>query len=173
VHGIPGTRRLQEGDIVSIDTGIEVEDFFTDMARTVPVGDVSDVKRRLVEVARGSLEAGIAAVRAGDKLVHVSRAIQQFVESRGFSVVRDFVGHGIGRALHEEPQIPNYVGRDEGPVLKDGMVLAIEPMINAGTHEVKVLRDGWTAVTCDHQPSAHYEHTVAIVDGAARVLTKV
>jgi methionyl aminopeptidase len=173
VHGIPGTRRLAEGDIVSVDAGIEYENFFTDMARTFPVGEVEDVKTRLIEAARGSLEAGIAAVKAGEKLVCVSRAVQQYVESRGFSVVRDFVGHGIGRALHEEPQIPNYVARDEGPVLKDGMVLAIEPMINAGSHEVKILRDGWTAVTCDRQPSAHYEHTVAIVDGAARVLTKV
>lgn len=172
VHGIPGSRRLAEGDIVSIDAGIEYENFFTDMARTFPVGVIEDVRRRLIETARGSLDAGIRAVRAGDKLVRVSGAIQQYVESHGFSVVKDFVGHGIGRALHEEPQIPNYVGRDEGPVLKDGMVLAIEPMINIGSHEVKVLKDGWTAVTCDRQPSAHYEHTVAIVNGAARVLTQ-
>ncbi len=172
VHGIPGPRRLKEGDIVSIDAGIAYEDFFTDMARTFPVGNIDDAARNLIQVTQESLEKGIRAIRAGQKLVCVSRAIQEYVEARGFSVVRDFVGHGIGRALHEEPQIPNYVSRDEGPVLKDGMVLAIEPMINAGSHEVKVLKDGWTAVTCDRKPSAHFEHTVAIVDGVAKILTK-
>lgn len=172
VHGIPGRRRLREGDIVSVDIGIKQDGFFLDMARTFPVGRIDTVRRRLIETAQGALEEAIKVFRRGNRLVDISRAVQVYVETRGFSVVRDFVGHGIGRALHEEPQIPNYVTKEESPLLETGMVFAIEPMINAGSWEVKVLGDGWTAVTKDKQPSAHCEHTVALTDKGPVILTR-
>ena len=172
VHGIPGKRKLEEGDIVGVDIGIELDGFFVDMAETFPVGRVSAEKQKLIEVARASLDEAIKAFKPGNMLSDISFAVQHCVETNGFSVVRDFVGHGIGRELHEEPQIPNFVSKDKGPMLKDGMVFAIEPMINAGGWEVEVLKDGWTAVTKDRRPSAHVEHTVALVNGAAKILTQ-
>ncbi len=172
VHGIPSLRKIQDGDIVSIDIGIEREGYFVDMAKTFAAGSVSDANLRLVRATRESLYEAIGSLKAGNRLSCIGKAVQPYVEARGFSVVRDFVGHGIGRALHEDPQVPNFVPKDDGPVLKDGMVLAIEPMINAGTYEVAILDDGWTAVTKDGLPSAHFEHTVALVDGGAVVLTE-
>ncbi|HQP91481.1 MAG TPA: type I methionyl aminopeptidase [Candidatus Omnitrophota bacterium] len=172
VHGIPGKRRLIEGDIVSIDIGIDFGGFYTDMAKTFPVGKISAEKTRLIEVARASLETSIVKVRPGNRLSDVSSSVQTYVESNGFSVVRDFVGHGVGRELHEEPQIPNFGIPGKGPVLKEGMVLAIEPMINAGSWEVEILQDGWTAIAVDRRPSAHFEHTVAILKGEPVILTK-
>jgi methionyl aminopeptidase len=172
VHGIPGPRRLREGDIVSIDIGIEHGGFFVDMAETFPVGKIDVKRRRLIETAKTSLEEAIKVFHDGQRLVDISRAVQGYVEAQGFSVVRDFVGHGIGRELHEEPQILNYVTKEESPVLRAGMVFAIEPMINAGTWEVKVLADGWTAVTKDREPSAHFEHTVALTQDGPVVLTR-
>lgn len=172
VHGIPGRRKLIEGDIASIDIGIEMAGFFVDMAKTFPVGRVAAQKQELIDVTRESLEKAISKIRPGFKLFDISAAVQGHVEPRGFSVVRDFVGHGIGRQLHEEPQIPNFGSAGSGPALKDGMVLCVEPMINAGTWEVEILQDGWTAVTADRKPSAHFEHTVAICNGEPLVLTR-
>lgn len=172
VHGIPGKRELKEGDIAGIDVGIELGGFFVDMATTFPVGRISSENRRLIDAARGSLDEAIRAFQEGRWLSDISFAVQRYVEERGFSVVRDFVGHGIGRQLHEEPQIQNFVSKDKGPQLCEGMVFAIEPMINAGGWEVEILEDGWTAVTKDRRPSAHFEHTVALVDGAPKILTQ-
>lgn len=172
VHGIPGPRRLKEGDIVSIDIGIEADGFFVDMANTFPVGKIGKKEQMLIDVTRASLGEAIKMLKPGNSLSDVSGAVQQYVESRGFSVVRDFVGHGIGRMLHEEPQVPNFKTSGTTPVLKDGMVLAIEPMINLGSWQVEVSKDGWTAVTKDRLPSAHFEHTVAIWDGGPLVLTE-
>jgi methionyl aminopeptidase len=172
VHGIPGKRRLVAGDIVSIDIGIERDGLFVDMAKTFAVGAVDALKRDLMAATKESLDEAIKAVRPGENLSCVARAIQPYVEARGFSVVRDFVGHGIGRSLHEEPQIPNFLSKEDGPRLENGMVLAIEPMVNAGVPEVVLRDDGWTAVTKDKMPSAHFEHTIALVDGNAVVLTR-
>lgn len=172
VHGIPSRRRLREGDIVSVDIGIEQDGFFLDMAQTFSVGRIDTMRRKLVETARGALEEAIKVFQHGNRLADISRAVQVYVETRGFSVVRDFVGHGIGRELHEEPQIPNYATKEESPLLETGMVFAIEPMINAGGWEVKVLNDGWTAVTKDKQPSAHFEHTVALLEKGPVILTQ-
>lgn len=172
VHGIPGRRKLLEGDIVGIDIGIETNAVFADMAKTFAVGKISAEKRKLLDVTEASLVEAIRYMRVGNRLSDISNAVQIYCESHGFSVVRDFVGHGIGRELHEEPQIPNYGSPGSGPLLKEGMVFAIEPMVNSGTWDVEVLKDGWTAVTKDGLPSAHFEHTVAIVDGAPLVLTQ-
>jgi len=171
VHGIPGKRVLVEGQIVSVDLGAIFDGFYGDSARTFPIGEISEEKKKLLEVTKRSLEVGIAEVRAGNKLGRVSNAIQRSAESAGFSVVRDLVGHGIGRAMHEEPQIPNYGSANEGPVLASGMVLAIEPMVNIGTYKVQTKADGWTIVTIDGLPSAHFEHTVAVTDIDADILT--
>lgn len=171
VHGIPGKRILVEGQIVSVDLGAIFDGFYGDSAETFPVGEISEEKRKLLEVTKRSLEAGIAEVRAGNKLGRVSNAIQRSAESAGFSVVRDLVGHGIGRAMHEEPQIPNYGSANEGPVLASGWVLAIEPMVNIGTYRVQTKADNWTIVTVDGLPSAHFEHTVAVTDTGADILT--
>ena len=171
VHGIPGKRALRKGDIVSIDVGIEGQGYFSDMAKTFTVGTVDVGRKRLLDVTRGCLEKAVAALGPGKKLSCIAQAVQGHAEANGFSVVRDFVGHGIGKALHEEPQIPNFVTKDPGPVLEEGMVLAVEPMINAGAAEVVVLRDGWTAVTKDGGASAHFEHTIAVTAKGARVLT--
>jgi len=172
VHGIPGQRRLRDGDIVSIDIGIKLDGFFSDMAKTFAVGSIDASKQRLLDATLGSLQEAIKQLKVGRRLSEVSCCVQRFVEEKGFSVVRDFVGHGIGRQLHEEPQIPNFKTQDAGPLLENGMVLAIEPMINMGTWEVEVLQDGWTAVTKDKKPSAHFEHTIAIWDGEPQVLTQ-
>jgi len=171
VHGFPSKRKLAEGDIVSIDIGATFEGYVGDSAKTFLVGEVDDEKRRLVEVTRQCFYEGIKFAKVSYRLSDISHAIQQYAESNGFSVVRDFVGHGIGRNMHESPQIPNFGKPGKGPRLQEGMVLAIEPMINAGTYHVKVLDNDWTVVTLDGKPSAHYEHTVAITDGEPMLLT--
>ncbi|MHB8882751.1 MAG: type I methionyl aminopeptidase [Thermodesulfovibrionales bacterium] len=173
VHGIPSSRRLLDGDLVSIDVGVVLDGFYGDAAVTIPVGDVSRDDARLLKVTEESLYRGIGQAVEGNRLFDISHAIQQHVEEHGFSVVRLFVGHGIGREMHEEPQIPNYGPAGQGPRLKKGMTLAIEPMVNAGTFEVKVLQDGWTAVTLDSRKSAHFEHTIAVTDSGPIILTKV
>jgi methionyl aminopeptidase len=172
VHGIPAKRALAEGDIISLDMGVKLDGFFGDSAVTVAVGRVSDEVQRLLRVTREALEKGIAQVRLGGRVSDIGHAIQEHVEANGFSVVREFVGHGIGAALHEEPQIANYGEPGRGPRLAEGMVLAIEPMVNMGRPAVKVLRDGWTAVTRDGSLSAHFEHTVAVTTDGPLVLTQ-
>lgn len=172
VHGIPSPKRkLKEGDIVGIDFGVAYEGWYGDSARTVPVGKITQATQKLIDVTQESLRRGIEQCREGNRVFDIGHAVQNYVESFGYSVVREFVGHGIGRALHEEPQVPNYGPKGKGLVLKSGMVLAIEPMINAGSHEVRVLEDGWTAVTKDRSLSAHFEHTVAITPKGPEILT--
>lgn len=173
VHGIPSAKRaLKEGDIVSVDCGAVIDGYFGDAAITVPVGQkIDSVTQKLLRVTQSSLEAGIREVRPGAHLGDIGAAVQQVVEDAGFSVVVDFVGHGIGTQMHEDPQVPNYGERGHGMKLKAGMVLAIEPMVNVGSPDVKVLADGWTAVTADGSMSAHFEHTVAVTDEGARILT--
>lgn len=171
VHGMPSNRRLQEGDIISVDIGATFEGYVGDSAKTFFVGEVDDEKRRLVEVTRQSFYEGIKFAKESYRLSDISHAIQQYVEDAGFSVVRDYVGHGVGRKMHESPQIPNFGKPGKGPRLQEGMVLAIEPMINAGTYNVRVLDNDWTVVTVDGKPSAHYEHTIAITDGEPMLLT--
>ncbi len=172
VHGIPGKRGLREGDIVSLDFGAIYHGFQADAAVTVPVGKVNSNAQQLIETTRGALEAGIKAARAGARLGDISAAIQNHAESRGYSVVREYTGHGIGREMHEEPQIPNFGLPGSGPVLKKGMTLALEPMVNIGDWRTKVGDDHWTVLTADGSLSAHFEHTIAITDGEAEVLTK-
>ncbi len=172
VHGMPNAKRLlREGDIVSIDCGVILDGFYSDAAVTYPVGEVKPEVAKLLETTRASLDSAIAAARVGGRLGDISAAVQQRCERDGFGVVRDFVGHGIGRNMHEEPQVPNFGPAGKGPRLKAGMVLAIEPMINLGKPEVRVLKDGWTAVTVDGSASAHFEHTVAITKDGPQVLT--
>jgi len=172
VHGIGNNRVIKEGDIVSLDVGIIYDDYYSDTAVTVPVGKIAPETARLLTVAEGSLYKGIEQARAGNHLSDVSFAVQSYVELHGFSVVRDFVGHGIGKQLHEDPEIPNYGKPGEGPVLKEGMVLAIEPMVNMGTHRTRVLQDGWTVVTEDGKPSAHFEHCIAVTGKGPEILTR-
>ena len=174
VHGIPSAKRvLKSGDIVSIDTGVELNGYFGDSALTVAIGEVNQEARRLMKVTEESLELAIQQVRAGNRLFDVCGTVERHVVSNGFSIVREFVGHGIGTKLHEEPQIPNYVDRkNENPRLKEGMVLAIEPMVNAGGPESKVRGDKWTAVTKDGSNSAHFEHCVAVTENGPWVLTR-
>lgn len=172
VHGIPGPRVILEGDIVSIDLGVDYQGYFSDMAVTLPVGKVEQSKRKLIEITRQSLDLGIKQALAGNYLTDISHSIQSFVEAQGFSVVRQFVGHGIGSALHEDPEIPNFGEPHLGPLLKSGMVLAIEPMINIGSWECLILENGWTAVTKDGAASAHFEHTVTITDKGPVILTQ-
>lgn len=172
VHGIPSERRaLQEGDIVTVDAGVKLDGWYADAAYTYPVGKVDEETDRLLRVTRDALEAGIAAAKPGNHLGDIGHAVQQVAEAAGFSVVRDLVGHGIGREPHEEPQVPNYGKPGRGLALRPGLVIAIEPMINVGVAGVRTLPDRWTVVTADRKRSAHYEHTVAVVDGGARVLT--
>ena len=172
VHGIPSNARvLRSGDIVSIDCGVILDGFYSDAAVTYAVGDVSPRVRRLLETTRSSLDAAIEAAQVGKRLGDISAAVQKVCETEGFGVVRDFVGHGIGRAMHEDPQVPNFGLTGKGPRLKAGMVLAIEPMVNLGSADVRVLDDGWTAVTVDKSYSAHFEHTVAITQDGPQVLT--
>jgi methionyl aminopeptidase len=171
VHGIPSKRPLVEGDIISIDMGAKLEGFFGDSAVTVPVGRVSDDATRLLSVTEASLYKGLEVVKAGARVSDIGAAVQAHVEAHGFSVVREFVGHGIGTKLHEEPQIPNSGPAGRGPRLSEGMVLAIEPMVNFGKPAVKVLGDGWTAVTKDGSLSAHFEHTVVVTGNGCRILT--
>ena len=174
VHGMPPAKRvLKSGDIVSIDTGVSLDGFFGDAALTFPVGEVEEKTARLLQVTRESLDLAIDQVRPGNRLMDVAGAVEKHVVSNGFSIVRDYVGHGIGTRLHEEPQIPNYVDRrSENPRLKEGMVLAIEPMVNAGRPETRVLADRWTAVTRDGACSAHFEHCVAVTKDGPWVLTR-
>lgn len=173
VHGIPSSsRKLVESDIVSIDLGVYMDGFYGDGAITLSVGKIDEETRELLTAAEEALYLGIDNAVEGKRVSDISYAIQKHVEDKGFSVVRLFVGHGIGRELHEEPQIPNYGAPGQGPRLKEGMTLAIEPMVNAGTHEVKILSDGWTAVTGDGKKSAHFEHTVLVTSSKPRILTK-
>jgi methionyl aminopeptidase len=171
IHGIPNNQKIEEGDIVSLDLGVLFKGYYGDSALSVAVGEVDGEKKRLMKVTQESLWKGIEQGRPGNRLGDISHAVQSFVEMNGFSVVRDFVGHGIGKDLHEEPQIPNFGTPHQGPRLREGMVLCIEPMVNAGGYEVEVLEDGWTAVTKDRSPSAHFEHTIAITDGNPEILT--
>lgn len=171
VHGIPGKRKIQYGDIVSLDVGIILDGYVGDNAKTVAVGVVKPRMAELLAVTEKALYAGIAQAREGKRVGDISHAIQTTAEAHGFSPVREFVGHGVGRKMHEEPQIPNFGKPGVGPKLRPGMTLAIEPMINAGTHEVQVLSDDWTVVTADGAPSAHFEHTVLVTEGEAEILT--
>ena len=173
VHGIPGRRIIHEGDIVSIDQGIRFGGFIGDTAVTVAAGEISAENQRLLDVTKASLDAGISMAVEGNRLGDISHAIQTFVENAGFTIVREFVGHGIGRSMHEDPQIPNFGKPGRGPVLKAGMTLAIEPMVNIGRAKVNVLDDNWTAVTADGSNSAHFEHTVAVGKTAPDILTLV
>jgi len=171
IHGIPSERRLREGDIVGLDFGVKFEGFYGDAALTVPVGEVSPLARRLVACAEESFFRGLAQMKAGHRISDISHAIQQYVESQGFSVIRSFVGHGIGHSPHEEPQVPNFGPPGRGPKIKDGLTVAIEPMIAAGDWEEEILADGWTAVTRDRSLAAHFEHTVAMTPGGAEILS--
>ncbi|MHB0999744.1 MAG: type I methionyl aminopeptidase [Armatimonadota bacterium] len=171
VHGIPGPRRLEEGDIVGIDLGAIVDGYHGDSAISVPVGEVTPEAKKLLKVTREALFAGIKMAKAGNRLSDISNAIQQYAEKHHFSVVRDLVGHGIGREMHEEPQIPNFGRPGRGPVLQEGMTLAIEPMVNAGGYQVESLWDRWTIVTQDKSLSAHFEHTVAVTKKGPDILT--
>lgn len=173
VHGIPGHRKLKDGDIISIDIGSIVDSYYGDGAKTYAVGNISEEDSKLIEVTRQSFYEGIRYARVGYRLSDISHAIQIYVERNGFSVVTDFVGHGIGQNMHEKPEIPNFGLPGRGPRLKEGMVLAIEPMVNIGTHRVRVLEDNWTAVTADGKKSAHYEHTIAITDDEPIILTSL
>jgi len=173
VHAIPGPRELQVGDIVGLDVGVEKGGYFADAAITVPVGEVSETAKRLLEVTREALAAGVAQAKAGNRVGDISHAIQSYVEAKGFTVVRSLVGHGIGREMHEEPQVPNYGPPDRGPKLMAGQVLAIEPMVNVGGPDVVTLDDGWTVVTKDSPLRAQFEHKVAIGADGAEVLSKL
>jgi methionyl aminopeptidase len=174
VHGMPNPRRiLKSGDIVSIDTGVKLDGYFGDSALTAPIGEVSEQTKKLLQVTQESLELAIDRVRPGNRLFDVCGTVEQHVRSNGFSIVREYVGHGIGTQLHEEPQVPNYVDRkNENPRLKEGMVLAVEPMVNAGRPEAVVLKDRWTAVTKDGSNSAHFEHCIAVTENGPWVLTR-
>lgn len=171
VHGIPGPRVLEDGDIVSIDCGAVVDGWHGDAAFTAPVGEVSEEAARLIETTRRSMMAGIAAMVAGGRMGDVGEAVQTVVEGAGYSVVREYVGHGIGRAMHEKPEVPNHGRRGKGARLSAGMTLALEPMVNVGSPETFLTEDGWTVVTVDHSLSAHWEHTVAITDDGPEILT--
>ncbi|OCA99569.1 type I methionyl aminopeptidase [Clostridium beijerinckii] len=173
IHGFPGEYVLKEGDIVSVDCGAYFDGFHGDAARTFSVGEVSVEAQKLIDITRESFFQGIKFAKQGNKLTDISHEIQSYVEAAGFSVVRDFVGHGIGRKVHEDPNVPNFGKSGRGPKLLNGMVLAIEPMVNAGTYKVKTLKDGWTVVTADSSLSAHYENTVAILSDGPEILTLI
>jgi methionyl aminopeptidase len=171
VHGIPGPRMLKDGDILSIDVGALYEGFYSDSARTFPVGEVSPLAKKLMEVTRRALDAGISQAVAGNRISDISASVQKVVEDAGFSVVRDFVGHGVGRDLHEAPQVANFGKRGKGPVIQEGMTLAIEPMVNVGEWEVRILGNGWTVVTADGSLSAHFEDSIAVTKNGPLVLS--
>ena len=173
VHGIPGSRKLKAGDLVSLDFGVKHDGYYGDAAITVPVGEVDPKARALLEATEASLYAGIEQFKVGGHLTDISHAVQTVVEGAGFAVIREFVGHGIGRSLHEDPQIPNYGPAGKGPVLQAGMTLAIEPMTAAGSWRVKILPDGWTAVTADDSLAAHFEHTVALTEKGVLILSRL
>jgi methionyl aminopeptidase len=172
VHGIPNERKLREGDIIGLDLGAKLNGFYGDAAITIPVGDIGDKAKELLKVTEGALCKGIEQAIVGNRLSDISQSIQAWVEGHGFSVVRDFVGHGIGRSLHEEPQIPNFGVPVPNPRLQEGMVFALEPMVNEGSFEVKILPDGWTAVTADGKLSAHFEHTIAVTSSGPIILSE-
>lgn len=172
VHGIPGKTKLRSGDILSIDVGVKKNGFYADAAFTIEIGDsVSEQARNLIKVTQESLRVGIEKVREGNRLFDISYAIQKYVEKQGYSVVRNFVGHGIGQKMHEEPEIPNFGTQGTGPRLKKGMTFALEPMVNEGGYEIEILSDRWTAVTKDRKLSAHFEHTICVTDKEPRILT--
>ena len=171
VHGIPGPRKLKEGDIVSLDVGVLLDGYHGDAAITVPVGTVSEEAKRLIEVTERALYLGIEKAKVGNRLSDISHSIQAYAEGNGFSVVRDFVGHGIGKSLHESPQIPNFGPPHQGPRLRKGMIFALEPMVNAGAWQVTRLGDEWTVVTADGKLSAHFEHSIALTDGDPEILS--
>jgi len=172
VHGIPGNRVLKEGEIISVDVGVEKNGYFGDAALSIAIGKISDEKQKLMDITEKSLYLGIEQACEGNRLGDISNAIQSEVEKNGFSVVRELCGHGVGKHLHEEPQVPNNGKKGSGMLLKNGMTLAIEPMVNMGSYKVFVAEDGWTVYTSDGLPSAHFEHTIAIVNGKAEILTK-
>lgn len=171
VHGIPGLRRLQDGDIISIDLGVHLKGYCSDLAATFGVGEIGPYARKLIEVTRQSLQEGIAAMKVGGRLTDISHAVYSYVKNNGFSVVRSYAGHGIGTRMHEDPQVPNYGPPGQGPLLLEGMTLAIEPMVNFGDFRVEVLNDQWTVVTKDRSLSAHFEHTVALRENGPEILT--
>jgi methionyl aminopeptidase len=173
VHGIPGPRVLKEGDVVGVDVGVEYMDFVGDAARTYPVGRISPEAEKLLSVTEEALYRGIKQATPGNRLQDISAAVQRHVEANGFSVVRDFVGHGVGRSMHEPPQIPNYVAGGWNPRLEPGMTLALEPMVNQGTWRIKLLSDEWTAVTADGKLSAHFEHSIAVTENGALILSEL
>jgi methionyl aminopeptidase len=173
IHGIPGSRRLRAGDIVSLDLGVELNGYFSDAAESLPVGRVSEARRRLLEVTRECLARAVAQAQPGNRVSDISRAVYEHAVGRSCGVVREYCGHGVGFAPHEDPQVPNYVGTGANPRLKPGMVLAIEPMINAGTGDIELLEDGWTVVTADGADSAHFEHTVAVREDGMEILTLI
>jgi methionyl aminopeptidase len=172
VHGIPGLKKLKSGDNISIDIGVSINGYFGDAAKTFAVGEIDAQMKKLLRVTEESLYIGIKQAVSGNRLGDVSNSIQRYAEKNGYGVVRDYVGHGIGRNMHEAPQIPNFGSPGRGPRLKPGMTLAIEPMLNMGTYQVKTLRDNWTVVTTDNKPSAHFEHTIAITEDGPEILTK-
>jgi len=171
VHGIPGNKVLKNGDIISIDVGVLKNGFYGDAALTVAVGDIDDEKKRLMEATEKSLYIGIEQAKKGNRIGDISAAIQDYIEKQGFSIVRDLCGHGVGKNLHEDPQIPNFGIAGKGPKIKNGMTIAIEPMINIGTYKVKLAPDGWTIFTSDKKPSAHFEHTIAIINDKPEILS--
>lgn len=171
VHGIPDGRQLENGDIISLDIGVKLDGYYGDAAITVAVGEIDDESEKLLRVTEEALKKGIEQARPGNRLSDISHAVQTYVEKHGFSVVRDFVGHGIGKNLHEEPQIPNFGKPGFGPRLREGMVMCLEPMVNVGTFKIKILDDGWTAVTADGSRSAHFEHSVAITKDGPLILS--
>jgi methionyl aminopeptidase len=171
VHGIPGQVKLEEGDIISLDVGVLKNNYYGDAATSVAVGKISDKKRNLLDVTEKSLQLGIEQAKSGNRVHDISAAVQEYVEQNGFSIVRDLCGHGVGKFLHEDPSIPNFGRRGTGPKLKNGMTLAIEPMVNAGGYEVITASDGWTVLAADSSPSAHFEHTILILDNSPEILT--
>ena len=171
VHGIPGSRQLKNGDILTVDLGVILHGYHSDMARTIGIGEISERAQKLIDVTRESFFKGVEKAVPGNRIVDIGRAVQEYAEANGMSVVRPFVGHGIGREMHEDPEVPNYVTRQRGPVLRAGMTLAVEPMLNLGSKEVSFDDDGWTARTKDGEYSAQYENTIAICDGMCEILT--
>ena len=172
VHGIPDDRELEEGDVVGLDIGVFKDGYYADAARTFPVGEIGADAKRLLDVTQAALEKGIEQARPGNRLTDISHAVESFARAAGFSVVRSLVGHGIGQQMHEEPQVPNFGPPSQGPELREGLVLAIEPMVNVGTSDVYTLEDGWTIVTADSKLSAHFEDTVAITQEGPKILTR-
>ncbi len=171
VHGIPSNRVLKEGEIFSVDIGVIKNNYYGDAALSIAIGNITEEKKVLMDVTEKSLYKGIEAAKVNNRIGDISAAVQEYVESFGFSIVRDLCGHGVGKKLHEDPQIPNFGRKHTGPLIKNGMTLAIEPMVNMGTHKVNVEQDGWTVVTADGKPSAHFEHSIAIIDGKPEILT--